>query len=88
MMKYTLCVPCLFGLEGPVAAELKKLELQDVSAENGRVYFRGGAEAIARANLCLRMGERVLVELGRFEAWTFDGLFEKTRALPLEDLIC
>ena len=86
-MTYQLCVPCLFGLEGPVAAELKKLELQDVSAENGRVYFRGGAEAIARANLCLRMGERVLVELGRFEARTFDELFEKTRALPWEDLI-
>ena len=29
-----------------------------------------------RANICLRIGERVLIELGSFEAKTFDELFE------------
>ena len=83
-MDLTCCVPCLFGLEGLIADELKRLELQNVAAENGRVYFQGGPEAIARANLCMRMGERVLIELGRFEAESFDALFEQTRALPWE----
>ncbi len=83
-MELTLCVPCLFGLEGLVAQELRRLGMEDVAAENGRVYFRGGPEAIATANLCLRTGERVLLELGSFPAESFDALFEGTRALPWE----
>ncbi len=86
-MNYSLSVPCLLGLEGPIADELRRLELQDVAAENGRVNFRGGAEAIARANINLRIGERVLLELGRFQALSFDELFEGTRALPWETII-
>lgn len=84
---FELCVPCLLGLEGPIADELKRMKQDNVRSENGRVYFSGDAEAIARANVNLRIGERVLVELGRFEANTFDELFEKTKALPWEMLI-
>lgn len=87
MNSYDLCVPCLLGLEGPIADELKRLKLSDVHSENGRVYFKGGDEAIAKANINLRIGERVLIELGRFEARSFDELFEKTKALPWEMLI-
>ena len=86
-MEYTFCVPCLLGLEGPIADELKRMEIPNVSSENGRVYFTGGVRELARANLCLRIGERVLVELGRFDAVTFDELFEGTKALPWEMLI-
>ena len=86
-MEYTLCVPCLLGLEGPIADELKRLDMKNVSSENGRVYFTGGASEIARANICLRIGERVLIEVGRFDAVTFDELFEKTKALPWEQFI-
>ena len=84
---YTLCVPCLLGLEGPIAGELRHLHMRDVAAENGRVYFTGDALDVARANINLRIGERVLVELGRFEALSFDALFEGTKALPWEMLI-
>ena len=86
-MDYTFCVPCLLGLEGPIADELKRLDMRDLRSENGRVYFTGGDPALARANLCLRIGERVLIELGRFEARSFDELFEGTKALPWESLI-
>ena len=86
-MNYTLCAPCLLGLEGPVAQELRRLKLENVAAENGRVYFTGGPEAVARANLCLRCGERVLLELGRFEADSFDALFEGVKALPWESIV-
>ena len=86
-MDHKLCVPCLLGLEGPIAEELRRMDMDGVSAENGRVFFPGGDEAIARANICLRIGERVLIELGRFEALSFEQLFQGTRALPWESLI-
>ena len=84
---FDLCVPCLLGLEGPIADELKRMKLEDVRSENGRVYFSGDEYAVAKANTCLRIGERVLIELGCFEARSFDELFEKTKALPWEILI-
>ena len=86
-MEYKLCVPCLLGLEAPIADELRRLGMADVAAENGRVCFSGGGREIARANINLRVGERVLLELGSFEARSFDELFEGTRALPWEELI-
>lgn len=79
MDNFKLCVPCLLGLEGPIADELRRMKMQNVQNENGRVYFTGGAKEIAKANINLRIGERVLLELGRFRAETFDELFERTR---------
>lgn len=87
MDNFKLCVPCLLGLEGPIADELRRMKMQNVQNENGRVYFTGGAKEIAKANINLRIGERVLLELGRFRAETFDELFERTKALPWEVLI-
>ena len=87
MDNFTLCVPCLLGLEGPISDELKRMGLAGVKNENGRVYFEGGADAVARANIGLRTGERVLLELGSFEARSFEELFEKTRDLPWERFI-
>ena len=86
-MEFNLCVPCLLGLESPIADELKRLELPDVRSENGRVYFSGGARELARANINLRCGERILIELGSFEARSFEELFQGTKALPWESII-
>ena len=74
-------VPCLFGLEGPAAEELRRMDAADVRAENGHVRFSGGAAEMARANLRLRTGERVLLSLGRFPARSFDELFEGLRSI-------
>ena len=87
MEKLNLSVPCLFGLEGLVGNELRHMGLEQVMPENGRVRFQGDAAAVARVNLRSRFGERVLIELGRFAAKTFDDLFEGTRALPWERFI-
>ena len=86
-MTYDMCVPCLLGLEKPIADELRRMGMENVKSDNGRVAFSGGAAALARANINLRCGERVLIELGRFDALTFDELFEGTKALPWEMLI-
>ena len=87
MPKLELCAPCLFGLEGPVGNELRHMGVENVRPENGRVRFSGEEDAVARVNLRSRFAERVLIELGRFEAKTFDDLFEGTRALPWERFI-
>lgn len=87
MTKLELAVPTLFGLEGIAADELRRLDLNNVRAENGRVFCDAVPADIPRVNLNLRTGERVLLVLGRFYAADFDSLFEHVRALPLEQFI-
>ena len=50
----TLTVPCLFGLESLVADEMRRLDLKNVRAENGRVHCEGTLADIARLNINLR----------------------------------
>jgi len=83
----TLTVPCLFGLESIVADEMKRLQLNNVRAETGRVHCDGTMADIARLNINLRCGARVLMELGSFPAKDFESLFQGVLALPLEDYI-
>ena len=80
-------VPCLFGLEGIAADELRRLDIPNVRGENGRVLFEGGLEELAKVNVCLRTGERVLLILAQFTAKTFEELFQGVYAAPLEDFI-
>ena len=87
MDKLQFAVPTLFGLEGLVADEMRRLDLEGVQAENGRVLCQGTAADIPRLNLNLRTGERVLVVVGTFPANNFDQLFEGTKALPWEEFI-
>ncbi len=86
-MEYKLCAPCLFGLEGPLGNELRHMGMGQVKGENGRVNFVGSEQDIARANIRSRFAERVLIEVGRGRAETFDQLFELTRAMPWEQFI-
>ena len=86
-MKFELCIPCLFGLEGLVGNELRHMQMENVRPENGRVYFTTDEAGLARANVRSRFGERVLLVMGRFSAHTFDELFEGTKALPWERYI-
>ena len=84
MEQFQLCAPCLFGLEGPLSDELRRLGAENVSAENGRVLFSGGNRTVAETNLWLRTAERVMIVAGEFPAATFDELFEGTKAIPWE----
>ena len=80
-------VPCLFGLEGLVGDELRRLGLENVRAETGRVLCRGTLGDIPRLNLNLRCGERVLLLLGQFPARSFEALFQAVRDVAWEDFI-
>ena len=87
MSQLQFAVPTLFGLESLVADELRRLDLSDVRAENGRVVCSGTTADIPRINLNLRTGERLLVVLGSFPARDFEALFQGVLALPLEEFI-
>lgn len=86
-MKFKIVCPCLFGLESVLKQELIRLGAEEIVASDGRVAFMGDVSMIARANICLRTAERVLVCLGEFHARTFTELFDSTEALPFEQLI-
>ena len=87
MNKIQYCVPCLFGLEGIAGDELRRLNLEDVQVENGRVLFSGDESALARASIGLRTGERILIRLADFPAKSFEELFQGVYNAPLEDYI-
>lgn len=79
--------PCRFGLEKTLSFELKKIGAENVRAEDGRLFFSGNAAVCARANVFCATAERVCVVLGRFQAKTFDELFEGIKKLSLSDYI-
>ncbi len=85
MAKYL--IPCLLGLEKLVGDEIKRLGLQDVQVENGRVLCRGTDADSARLNINLRCGARVLLVLGEFPARSFEELFQGTKAIAWEDYL-
>lgn len=87
MESIKLVCPCLLGIEGLVADELRAMEAQNVQPQNGRVLFEGDRSMIARANLNSRYSERVLIQMGSFEARTFEELFQGVKALPWEQWI-
>ena len=38
---FTFAVPCLFGLEGLVGDELRRMKLENVRVEDRRAFFTG-----------------------------------------------
>ncbi|MGV3526222.1 MAG: THUMP domain-containing class I SAM-dependent RNA methyltransferase [Candidatus Sericytochromatia bacterium] len=85
MSTYSLMAACAFGLEALVRQELEDLGMEVTQVSDGRVHFSGDAESIMQANLWLRTADRVLIELARFRATTFDELFDQMRELPWAD---
>ena len=83
----TFAIPCLFGLEGLVGDEVRRLGLEEVRVENGRVLCRGTMADLPRLNVNLRCGERVLVLLASFPARSFEALYQGTAAVPWEEFI-
>lgn len=46
-MELQMTAPCLLGLEGLVAEELRQMDAREVTAENGRVFFNGDQAMLA-----------------------------------------
>lgn len=86
-MQMKFSVPCLLGLEGLIADELRQMDAQNVAAQNGRVDFEGDETVLARANICSRYAERILIRMGSFCAETFEELFQGVKKIPWEMFI-
>ena len=82
-----LCATCLFGLEKQLGEEIDALGLKRVETIDGRVIFEGEEKDIARANINLRVAERVFILLGRFHAESFSELFDGTYSIPWQEWI-
>ena len=80
-------VPCLFGLEGLAGDELRRLNMENVQVEDRRVLFDGTEAELAKANICLRTGERVMIVLAQFTAKSFEELFQGVYHAELERFI-
>lgn len=87
METFEFLAPCHFGLEAVLKREIQDLGYDVSLVEDGRVTFIGDMDALCRANIFLRTAERVMLQVGRFKAETFDELFEGIKAIPWEDYI-
>lgn len=87
MERYRFAAPCLMGIEGICADELKRLEIENVQAENGRVLFEGDLSTLARANICSRYAERIQILLAEFPVYSFEELFDEVNKIKWEELI-
>ena len=87
MRTFDLLVPCHFGLEAVLKREIYDLGYEITKVEDGRVTFEGDEEAVCRANIFLRTAERVMIQVGRVKATTFEELFQGIKNLPWEEYI-
>ena len=85
MSRIQLIATAAFGLEAIVSRELMELGYTDQQVLDGRVRFVGDELAICRCNLWLRAADRVLVEVGSFEAWDYEMLFNQVQSLPWDE---
>lgn len=87
MKQFELIAPYHFGMESVLKKEIYDIGYEISEVTDGRVTFIGDAEAIARANICLRSAERILLKVGSFHAETYEDLFQGTRALSWEEFL-
>ena len=87
MKTMEVIAPCHFGLEAVLKREIYDLGYEITRVEDGRVTFLGDAEAICRGNIFLRTAERILIQVGRFPARSFEELFSGIKALPWEEYL-
>lgn len=82
-----LTTPCIFGVESILKKEIINLGYEIKRVEDGRITYIADELGVCRSNIWLRTAERVLINVGEFEATSFDELFEKTKGLPWEKWI-
>ena len=74
-----------FGLEGAIAAELRRLGMRDVRPENGFVRFQGTYADGYACNLSLRFSDRVYLLLAEKPCFSFEDLFQLVSSVPWEN---
>ncbi len=83
----TLYIPAATGIEAAVKREIERMGLGYAPAIRGRICLEGDWTTVARLNVLLRAGERVLLGVGAFPAPTFDALYEGAFSVPWEEYL-
>ena len=77
-----------FGMEGMTGRDLKRLGMENVRVMDvGGAEFEGSFADAFRANLWLRTCDRILLVMGRFEARSFEELFQGVKSVEWEKLL-
>jgi len=82
-----LTASCIFGVESILSTEIKKLGYEVIKVDNGRVTYKGDESAIARSNINLRTAGRVFINLGSFDVFSFDDLFDNVYKIDWDKYI-
>lgn len=84
---YELYAPCHFGMEAVLKREIIDLGYEITKVEDGRVYFEGDVQAIARANIWLRTTERIMILVAQFKATTYEELFQGIKKIEWQEYL-
>jgi putative N6-adenine-specific DNA methylase len=87
MKDYRIMATTTFGLESVVKREVLALGYEDAAVSDGFVEYTGDAQAIVKSNLWLRCADKVLIVLGRFQAVTFEQLFDNVYNIDWDRLL-
>ena len=76
-----------FGLEAIVKREAQNLGFSNISVEDGMVNFSGEIKDIAKANINFRSADRILMVMKKFNATTFEELFQGVHSINWADFL-
>ena len=74
-------------MEAVLKREIIDLGYEITRVEDGRVYFEGDAQAIARANIWLRTTERIMILVAQFKATTYEELFQGIKKIEWQEYL-
>lgn len=78
---------CTTGLEGAVAIELKKFNYKITYSSSGRIFFKASLEDIPFLNVKIKSADRINVLIRKFEASTFDELYENVYNSNIKSIV-
>ncbi len=76
-----------YALEGVLNRELKSLNMNVLDVSTSRVVFEGDHIDGCRASIMLRSAGRIMLQVGSFNAMTFDELFDGTYSIQWERIV-
>jgi len=83
----TFFITTPFSMEKPTRNQLERLGIPCLKVTEGKVYFEGTTEDLAKVLINIRSGDRVFWEIASFTALSFDDLFDNIVKINWADII-